>query len=316
MNLHLDWEAFTELVAAAANELHIPPGIIEKDYYVTLLLRELSIRIKGMVFKGGTSLTKCYQVLERFSEDIDISYKASDGIPGESRKKQLKKAVVSSMETLGFPIVNLDETQSRRNFNCYRASYPSLYAPLLELKPELAVETYISLLPFPTVNRMADNYIHRFLKLTGQESLAMEFGIMPFEIATQAIERTLIDKVFAICDYYMSGKIERHSRHLYDIFKILEFMTPDSSFRKLVQEVRCLREPLLICPSAKQDIRINALLAEIVEKEVYRNDYELITGKLLFTYIPYEKVIGGIERMIENGYFHQSDNILPADFTR
>lgn len=303
MNLHLDPDAFAELVTAAANELRIPPGIIEKDYYVSLVLRELSRRIKTLVFKGGTSLTKCYQVLDRFSEDIDISYNASDGIPGESRKKQLKSAVVSSMEALEFPIVNLDETRSRRSYNCYRASYPSLYTPLLELKSELVVETHIALLPFPTVNRMADNYIHRFLQLTGQENLAKEFDSMPFEITTQAIERTLIDKVFAICDYYLSDKVERHSRHLYDIFKILEFMTPDSSFPKLVQEVRRMREPLLICPSAKQDICINALLREIVENEVYRNDYETITRKLLFTYIPYEKVIGGIERVMQTGFF-------------
>ena len=74
MNLHHDHEAFSELIIAASNELHIPPGIIEKDYYVTLALRELASRVKGMVFKGGTSLTKCYQILERFSEDIDISY--------------------------------------------------------------------------------------------------------------------------------------------------------------------------------------------------------------------------------------------------
>lgn len=53
MSLHLDPEAFAELVAAAANELRIPPGIIEKDYYVTLVLRELSKRIKGMVFKAA-----------------------------------------------------------------------------------------------------------------------------------------------------------------------------------------------------------------------------------------------------------------------
>ena len=54
--------------------------------------------INGMVFKGGTSLTKCYQILERFSEDIDISYAASDGVPGESRKRQLKKSIVSAMD--------------------------------------------------------------------------------------------------------------------------------------------------------------------------------------------------------------------------
>ncbi len=256
-----------------------------------------------MVFKGGTSLTKCYQILDRFSEDIDISYAASEGIPGESRKRQLKKAVVSSIESIGFSVANLEETRSRRSYNCYRASYSSIYSPLLELKPELVIETYIALLPFPTVNRMADNYIYRFLKMTEQEDLAEEFDLVPFEITTQAIGRTLIDKVFAICDYYLSDKVERHSRHLYDIYKIMEYMKPDASLSGIVQEVRSLREPLPVCPSAKTGVYINDVLAEIVDKEIYRQDYETITGKLLFTYVPYEVVIGGITEIISRGYF-------------
>ncbi len=303
MNLHHDQEAFREFVIAASNELQIPPGIIEKDYYVTLALRALASRVKGMVFKGGTSLTKCYQILERFSEDIDISYAASEGVPGENRRRQLKKAVVSSIESLGFSVSNLGETRSRRSYNCYRSGYPSIYSPLLELKPELVIETYIALLPFPTVNRMADNYIYRFLKKTEQEDLAEEFDLMPFEIQTQAIERTLIDKVFAVCDYYLSDKVEGHSRHLYDIYKIMEYTVPDAFLSGLVQEVRSLREPLPVCPSAKTGVCINDLLAEIIHKEIYRQDYERITGKLLFTYLPYETVIGGVEEIISKGYF-------------
>ena len=256
-----------------------------------------------MVFKGGTSLTKCYQILERFSEDIDISYAASEGVPGESRKRQLKKAVVSSIESMGFSVANIEETRSRRSYNCYRASYSSIYSPLLELNPELVIETYIALLPFPTVNRMTDNYIYRFLKMTEQGELAEEFDLVPFEITTQAIERTLIDKVFAICDYYLSDKVDRHSRHLYDIYKIMEYTRPDASLSGLVQEVRSLREPLPVCPSAKTGVCINDVLAEIVNKEVYRNDYETITGKLLFTYVPYETVIGGIKEIISREYF-------------
>ena len=52
MNLHHNKEVFEELITAAASELHIPPNIIEKDYYVTLALKELSNRIRDMVFKG------------------------------------------------------------------------------------------------------------------------------------------------------------------------------------------------------------------------------------------------------------------------
>lgn len=53
-----------------------------------------------MVFKGGTSLTKCYHILDRFPEDIDLSYTAESGIPGDSRKRKLKKAVVSTMNLI------------------------------------------------------------------------------------------------------------------------------------------------------------------------------------------------------------------------
>ena len=193
-----------------------------------------------MVFKGGTSLTKCYQILERFSEDIDISYAVVEGVPGESRKCQLIKAVVSSIEAIGFSRTNLEETWSRRSYSCYRASYLSIYSLLLELNPELVIEIYIALLSFPTVSRMADNYIYRLLKMMEQEDLVEEFGLMPFENTTQAIERTLIDKVFAICDYYLSNKVEQHSRHLYDIYKIMEYAMPDISLSGLVQEVRNL----------------------------------------------------------------------------
>ena len=76
MHLHHDKEAFEELIIGASNELHIPANVIEKDYFVTLTLKELSTNLKDMVFKGGTSLTKCYQLLDRFSEDIDLSYTA------------------------------------------------------------------------------------------------------------------------------------------------------------------------------------------------------------------------------------------------
>lgn len=303
MNLHQDKDAFEELVTATSLELHIPPNIVEKDYYVTLALRELSANIKGMVFRGGTSLTKCYQLLDRFSEDIDISYAASEGIPGESRKRQLKKAIVASMDTLNLPITNLEQTRSRRNYNCYHAAYPSIYAPVLEIKTELVIETYIALLPFPTTVRMTDNYIYRFLQQSDQIHLAEEFHLMPFEITVQTIERTLIDKVFALCDYYMSGKTERHSRHLYDIHKILENTILSESFAALIGEVRALRAPLPICPSAANGININCILKELISKDVYKQDYKQITENLLFSPLSYETAISSLQHLIDGHYF-------------
>ena len=304
MNLHDDREASDELLIGAANELAIPTDIIEKDYYVTIALKKLSEKLEDMVFKGGTSLTKCYQLLNRFSEDIDISYTAESGIPGEARKKQLKKAVVAVMDELGFPITNIDKTRSRRNYNCYRASYPSIYEKTNYLKPELVVETYVALLPFPTTRRIVDNYIYRFLKKIDRLDLAEIYGLLPFEITTQTIERTLVDKVFALCDYYLQGKISGHSRHLYDIYKIVETIGITDEMERLIPEVRGVRSKLDVCPAAKEGVCITEILEAIVEEQAYKKDYEEITMGLLFITVTYDTVIQSIQKLINSGVWN------------
>ena len=304
MNLHHDETAFAELIAGAATELRIPANIIEKDYFVTLTLKELSSHLNDMVFKGGTSLTKCYQLLNRFSEDIDISYTAESGVLGESRKKQLKKAVVTTMESLGLTISNLHETQSRRHYNCYRTTYPSVYNKSPLLKPELIVETYVALLPFPTISRMTDNYLYRFLKKMNFLHIARQYDLMPFPITTQTIERTLVDKIYAICDYYLEDKVERHSRHLYDIHEIYSHLKIDKSFRTLVSDVRAARAALPICPSAKENVSINALLTKIISKNIYQKDYKEITEGLLFRPLPYEETIATLKAIVAADIFY------------
>lgn len=304
MNLHHDREAFEELIIGAANELAIPTNVIEKDYYVTITLKALSEKLEDMVFKGGTSLTKCYQLLERFSEDIDISYTAESGTPGDARKRRLKKAVVATMEEFGFPITNLDMTRSRRHYNCYRATYPSMYEQSNILKPELVVETYVALLPFPTTKKMVDNYIYRFLNKINRLDLAETYDLMPFEITTQTIERTLIDKVFALCDYYMQGEIKRHSRHLYDIYKIVNAIGITKELAKLIPEVREVRSELSICPSAKEGVCVTDILNEMMESQAYRKDYEDITLGLLFVPKPYDTVIQSIKQLADSGIWN------------
>lgn len=307
MNLHHDREAFRELVVGAANELRIPTNVIEKDYYVTITLKALSDKLDDMVFKGGTSLTKCYQLLDRFSEDIDLSYTAESGVPGEARKRRLKKAVVSTMEELGFSITNLDATRSRRHYNCYRAVYPSMYEQSEVLKQELVVETYVALLPFPTTKRMVDNYIYRFLKKIERLDLAETYDLMPFEIITQTIERTLVDKVFALCDYYMQGETERHSRHLYDIYRIVNEVGITDETKRMIPQVRAVRSELMICPSAKDGVCVTDILNEIVASQAYRDDYEDITLGLLFVPETYDTVIESIKQLADSGIWDSPD---------
>lgn len=305
MHLHQDELIFEELVTATAEDLGIDAFLVEKDYYITVLLKELIIRLPDMVFKGGTSLSKCYRLIDRFSEDIDISFKADSGIPGESKKKKLKKAIVESIEAIGLNVSNIDETRSRRDYNCYRAPFLSLYTNSPIVNSEIIVESYVALLPFPTIKKNVENYIHDFLQRTDQEYLAKKYDLCPFEITTQSISRTFIDKVFAICDYYMTGRMDKHSRHLYDIHKIYTYpeFKVDSSLKQLIEDVRLQWERLEICPSAQADINVEKLLEKIILSSAYEKDYHKITDKILFSSTEYDEVIESLKDIVKRGIF-------------
>lgn len=74
MYLHEDPVNFKNLIGQTAAATGRSAVIIEKDYYITLILRLLSEKLDGVVFKGGTSLSKGYHAISRFSEDIDITF--------------------------------------------------------------------------------------------------------------------------------------------------------------------------------------------------------------------------------------------------
>jgi predicted nucleotidyltransferase component of viral defense system len=74
MNLHTNQELFQDAIIAASQRFNIPEIYIEKDYWVTVALYAIfNSEIAGQaVFKGGTALSKCHKLIERFSEDVDI----------------------------------------------------------------------------------------------------------------------------------------------------------------------------------------------------------------------------------------------------
>lgn len=74
MWLHKNKDDFAEAVQAVSRGLNISPVLVEKDYYVTLVLKRINEEISGLIFKGGTSLSKCHKAIDRFSEDIDRPY--------------------------------------------------------------------------------------------------------------------------------------------------------------------------------------------------------------------------------------------------
>jgi len=112
MKLHEDSEAFAELVGVTAETIGLPQLYVEKDYWVTKALKFLSEspHVDDVVFKGGTSLSKAYRLIDRFSEDIDLAIFAVD--MGDSRRKRLLKGVEAAVNE-GLAYLEGDERESK-----------------------------------------------------------------------------------------------------------------------------------------------------------------------------------------------------------
>lgn len=105
MFLHENIELFRDVLAATSEDQNDRDiAIIEKDYYVTMILKLLAADARGCVFKGGTSLSKCHKVIERFSEDIDIGF---SGPLTEGQRKRLKDEIIAGIsKKLKLPIMD------------------------------------------------------------------------------------------------------------------------------------------------------------------------------------------------------------------
>lgn len=102
--LHENKEEFANAVNLASEYFRVLPIIVEKDYYVTMILRELSKRLGFVVFKGGTSLSKCHKAIKRFSEDIDITI---DSKLSQGQMKKLKEVIKEISSILGLSICRI-----------------------------------------------------------------------------------------------------------------------------------------------------------------------------------------------------------------
>lgn len=287
-NLHNDRENFNDIIAAASNVLGIETAIVEKDYYVSLLLKEINKNYPDIIFKGGTSLSKCYKIINRFSEDIDIGINADKATEG--MRKKLKLAIKKSIEDLGLQLDNEEEIMTRTYFNKYQITYQTIDDVFISIKPFLYVETAVFMKPFPYQNQKADTYIYRFLKQQNLNNIIAEYGLEPFEIKVQTLSRTFIDKIFAIGDYYLSDNKERTSRHLYDLYKLMPQIAFDDEFYLLFNEVRQIRSTDSACPSAKKDQSITNIIDKIIKEDYFKKDYNEVTSKLLFENVDYEAV--------------------------
>lgn len=303
MKLHNDKERFVEAITATSAMFGIEPALVEKDYFVTLFLRKAVERIPGLVFKGGTSLSKCYNIIDRFSEDIDLTL--DDEHFTQSKKRNSIIELITICEELGLELTNKEaiENHTHGNFNCYDISYPIIF-PSEDVKSGLKVEmTYIQKC-YPHEQAVATSYIGEFFAKNGNERVVAEYELNAFTVQVQSLERTLVDKIFAICDYYLSGNTVRNSRHIYDISKLLTKVDISAcNLKSLVENVRKDRKPNKTCVSAQDGVIISELLGQIVSTEFFKQDYNETTLRLLTKTVYYDEAIKSLQVIIDSGLF-------------
>jgi predicted nucleotidyltransferase component of viral defense system len=300
MKLHNDKGIFNQAIRGASEYFKLEPSLVEKDYFVTMVLRELAKKVEGLLFKGGTSLSKCYKVIDRFSEDIDITLDSEHLT--QSKKQKVKYIIIDVCNELGLNLINESETRSRRDYNKYVIEYPITYGSSV-VAPQLLIETVFIQKAYPSEIKQANSLIGEWLNKVGNTKAVEMYELYPFDIRVQTLERTLVDKVFALCDYFMEGKIQKRSRHIYDISRLLTSVKLDRNLKVLVGDVRQERKSGKLCYSAQDGVNVPDILAKIIKVETYKKDYIENTQKLLFKQVPYDDAIKSISAIIESGIF-------------
>lgn len=284
--LHENNPLFRLFVLNCATKMGMSPAFVVKDYYITMLLREIAAQNPSVCFKGGTSLSKSHRIINRFSEDIDLGMEQEH--PTEGQRKAMKSSVCAAVEALGLEVSNLGETRSKRLFNRFLVPLPKLDQgdPDNTLIVETALQTPIQ----PTVNKEITSFVSEFLEDSGHREYILEYDMSPFTMQVSSVERTFVDKVYAICDYYLEGETtDRQSRHIYDLYMMLGSVTLDESLLELFETVRLQRRGQFMCASAGDDVNLPAVIESISTGEVYRADYEDVTLPLLFESVPYHE---------------------------
>lgn len=291
---YAEWK---EIIETVARELGRSEQMVEKDTIQSMFLYELAKSELPFVFKGGTSLSKTYDLIDRFSEDIDLSMNRR---PTQSERVKSKELIVSISESLGLILSNPEEIKSRYDYNKYVFKYESMFATI---PLEIIVETSYYQAAYPASKHVVGSFVGKFCK---ERSILLPISFEAAEVSmnVQSLERTFVDKVFAVCDYKIQNMQDRDSRHLYDICKLLGQVKLDRQLDELIDVVRDDRMHSKNNPSAQLEYNISEMLREIITSRFYEADYKNVTQKLLYEDISYDYAIEhGIAVVAETDMF-------------
>lgn len=168
---------------------------------------------------------------------------------------------------------------------------------------EIIVETSYYQTVYPVETHFVGSFVGKFCR-ERNITLPVPFEEADVTMQVQSLERTFVDKVFAVCDYKIQNMQDRDSRHLYDICKLLREVELNEELDKLIDMVRDDRMQSKNNPSAQLEYIIPDMLKEIIRSRFYEPDYKNVTQKLLYEDISYDYAIeNGIAIIAESDVF-------------
>ena len=236
MNLHTNKEDFEDLCLLTSEYIGIPEDAVKRDYYIVMLLQNLqnSNFSSECVFKGGTSLSKCYpQSINRFSEDIDLTFIPKEKMSNNQYSKTLKK--IEKIIIGNAKIQKIQDERSDRSKSSY---------VWFEENSRVKLEIGSSVMPDPYEEKPLKTYIQEFLEYKEMINEASEYELEEVKVNVLKIERTFLDKIFSVKRHAIDGNITEKVRHIYDVTKlykvkeIKEFINDKEILKELVKKIK------------------------------------------------------------------------------
>lgn len=261
------------IVQAVANELGTNPSLIEKDWHVVRalsVLAELDHGVAQPAFSGGTSLSKGWQLIDRFSEDIDFKITVPEGTTRTVRSAY-RKMIVTALESAGFVVINEKTIVGNDSkFFSFSFNYQSEFPQGGGLRPHLQVEMTFDTPTLPPIQRPLQSFVAQAMNKPSE--VAAFACINPVETAA--------DKLSALA--WRTCVRDRHSekddptivRHLHDLAALEKMVNDYPDFGALLHAkaiVDSSRGDVPAEPSARFEMMLKILNSDSLWEQEYDN---------------------------------------------
>lgn len=212
-----------EIILNINKRTNISNEILEKDYYVCLVLKELSKKQKELqaYFKGGTALYKIINQFNRFSEDIDLTIVENVNESKTNNIRRLKKSALD-YHIEGLELIKEETIDKKQSITAFYKYNTIFNQNLLFKSGKIQVEATSFTISEPTKDYYIEPLIVKYATVEEKKILNDNFHITGFNIKIIKLERIFIDKIFATEFYYVRNMFKDVSKHLYDITILLQ----------------------------------------------------------------------------------------------